>query len=127
MKNEDAGREVVYGHRMSNETGFFHIGSGSERRARNLKGRSPLWQDYVNTRGGPEHVVVKILERHHCPARARLREMELVAAHQPHTNRIGRRSIPAAILDGHPKGSKLRCACGAPDCYGVEVAARTSQ
>lgn len=119
------GSEVVYGHRMRGEAGFFHIGSGSERRARTLKGRSPLWREYVDARGGPEKVEVVIIERHHCPARSRLREMELVGAHQPATNRFGRSSIPEAILDGRHKGSKVRCACGSPDCYGAEVIAQT--
>ena len=118
------GREVVYGHKMLTEAVFFHIGSGSEQRARNFRRRSPAWQDYVNARGGVSNVEVKILERHHCPARARLREMKLVSAHQPSTNSFGRSSVPSGILDGRPKGSKERCTCGAPDCYGAEVAAR---
>ena len=125
MKNENTGSEVVYGHKMKNETDFFHIGSGSERRARSWNGRSALWRDYVDTHGGRKHIEVVILERHHCPARARLREMDLVAVHHPPTNRFGRLSIPAGILDGRPKGSKLRCACGAPDCYGAKVTARS--
>jgi hypothetical protein len=124
MKIEDTGNEVVYGHKMRNEASYFHIGSGSERRARTLKGRSPAWQHYADSHGGSNDVEVVILERHHCPARARLREMELIAIHQPPTNTFGRSSIPAAILDGRPKGSKIRCACGAPDCYGAEVMAR---
>ena len=126
MKNEVSGSEVVYGHKIRNEPGYFHIGSGSEQRAHTLKGRSALWQHYVDTHGGSKHVEVAILERYHCPARARLREMELVAVHQPHTNTFGRSSIPAAILDGRPKGSKIRCACGAADCYGAEASARRS-
>jgi hypothetical protein len=124
MKNEDSGSEVVYGHKIRNETGYFHIGSGSEQRAHNLKGRSALRQHYVDAHGGSIEVV--ILERHHCPARARLREVELMAVHQPPTNTFGRSSIPAAILDGRPKGSKIRCACGAADCYGVELTAHRS-
>ncbi len=124
VRSDNTASEVVYGHKMRGETDFFHIGSGSERRARNLKGRSGLWRDYVDTHGGPEHIEVVILERYRCPARARLREMELVTAHQPPTNRFGRSSIPAAILDGRPKGSRLRCACGSPDCYGAQVTAR---
>lgn len=83
MNHVKTGSEVVYGHRMSTEAGYFHIGSGSERRARDLRRRGAPWRDYVGARGGPEHVVVKILERHRCPARARLREMELVAEYQP--------------------------------------------
>jgi hypothetical protein len=115
---------VVYGHKMGNEADYFHIGSGSEQRARSWSGRSALWRDYVDTHGGPMHIEVVILERYYCPARARLREMELVAVHQPFPNTFGRASIPAGILDGRPKGSKVSCACGAPDCYGTEVTAR---
>ena len=124
MKLEMTGNEVVYGHKMKNETAFFHIGSGTERRARSLTGRSSRWRAYVNAHGDPTQVEVTILERHHCPARARLREMELVELHQPATNGFGRSSIPAGILDGRPKGSTQRCACGAADCYGAEVTAR---
>jgi hypothetical protein len=116
------GDEVVYGHRLKNEASYFHIGSGSERRARTLTRRSSRWQQYVNARGGVTQVEVSILERHHCPARARLREMQLVALHQPTTNGFGRSMIPTGILDGRPKGSTERCACGATDCYGAEVA-----
>ena len=104
MKNENIGSEVVYGHKIRNEADYFHIGSGSEQRARNFNGRSPSWQKYVDTHGGSKHIEVVILERHHCPARARLREMELVAVHQPSTNTFGRSSIPAGLLDGRPKG-----------------------
>jgi hypothetical protein len=117
------GIEVVYGHKMLNEIAFFHIGSGYEQRARNLDGRSPDWRAYVEAHGGLSQVEVKILERHRCPARARLREMELVRLHQPSTNRFGRSSFPSGILDGRPKGSKVRCACGAVDCFGAEVTA----
>lgn len=122
--DENIGSEVVYGHKMRNEVDYFHIGSGSEQRARNLKGRSDLWRNYVDTHGGSNHIEVVILERYHCPARARLREVELIATHQPLTNIFGRSSIPAGMLDGRPKGSKIRCACGAQDCYGAEVTAR---
>jgi hypothetical protein len=118
------GVEVVYCHKMRNEATFFHIGSGSELRARNLTDRSSRWLEYVNAHGGPTHIEVTIIERHHCPARARLREMQLVELHQPATNGFGRSSIPAGILDGRPKGSTERCACGAHDCYGAEVTAR---
>ena len=121
VKKENMGSEVVYGHKMKNEADYFHIGSGSEQRARSLKGRSHLWQHYVDAHGGLKHIEVVILERSHCPARARLREMELIAVHQPLTNTFGRSSIPAGILDGRPKGSTIRCACGAPDCYGAEA------
>ena len=124
-KHKTAGDEVVYGHRMRDEGAFFHIGSGSERRARTLTRRGRPWQQYVDAHGGMERIEVEILERHHCPARARLREMELVNIQQPSTNQFGRSSTPAAILAAHPKGYTERCHCGAPDCYGAEVAARS--
>jgi hypothetical protein len=123
MKNNTPGLEVVYGHKMKSENAFFHIGSGSEKRAYNYIGRGAAWRSYVDAPGGRAQIEVVILERHHCPARARLREMELVGYHQPSTNTFGRLSTPAGILDGRPKGSKERCDCGAPDCYGAEVAA----
>src|SRR5262249_36601720 len=107
-----------------NEVGFFHIGSGPEERARTLTGRSPAWHQFVDAHGGVKRVEVVILERYRCPARARLREMQLVSIHQPSTNRFGRSSIPDAILDGHPKRSKSRCEFGAADCYGAELVAR---
>ena len=50
--------------------------------------------------------------------------LTLVELHHPPTNGFGRRSIPAGILDGRPKGSTERCTCGADDCYGSEVTAR---
>jgi hypothetical protein len=124
-KNGSLGDEVVYGHRMVDKPALFHIGSGSERRARTLTNRSALWQNFVEAHGGVTRVEVVILERHYCPARARLREMELVKIHQPDTNRFGCSSMPSAILDGRPKGSIKRCDCGAPDCYGAELTART--
>jgi hypothetical protein len=113
---------IVYGHKILTEPNYFHIGSGSEQRAKNFKGRSKEWRDYVEARGGVLQVEVKILERYICPARARLREMELVNLYQPTTNYFGRFSIPEGILDGRPKGSTQRCMCGAPDCYGAQVA-----
>jgi hypothetical protein len=125
VTHETLGREVVYGLSMRGDPAFFHIGSGSEQRASSWNGRSPAFQEYVAAHGGITQIDVAILERHHCPARARLREMELVNVHQPVTNTFGRSSIPAGIRDGRPKGSKERCVCGAPDCYGAEVAARS--
>lgn len=120
------GRQVVYGHRMRSEAGFFHMGSGPGTRAHNLTGRSSSWWQFVNAHSGVRQVEAVILERYRCPARARLREMQLVSIHQPSTNRFGRSSTPNAILDGHPKGSRSRCECGAPDCYGAEFTARGS-
>jgi hypothetical protein len=118
--------EVVYAHKMKNESPYFHIGSGPETRARTFAGRSARWRAYVDAHGGLTHVEVTILERYCCPARARLREMELVNRYQPVTNGFGRTSIPSGIRDGRPKGSTKRCACGAADCYGAEVTARQS-
>ncbi len=126
MKHEMTGNEIVYAHRMKNELTLFHIGSGSERRARTLTGRSSRWRAHVNAQGGFTQIEVTILERHHCPARARLREMELVRLHQPATNGYGRTSIPLGILDGRPKGAATRCACGAVDCYGAELSSRST-
>ena len=121
MKHEMTGNEVVYAHRMKSEPKLFHIGSGSERRAHMVTGRSFRWRAYVDAQGGSTQVEVTILERHHCPARARLREMQLVKLHQPVTNGYGRTSIPQGILDGRPKGKTTRCACGAADCYEAEL------
>ena len=127
---EAPGREVVYAHKMQKETTFFYIGSGSEQRARNLNGRTPSWQAYVSSHGGIAQIEkpISILERHHCPARSRLREMEQIYLHQPETNdHHGRgKPFPDGIMDGRPKGSKERCACGAPDCYGAEVEAEVA-
>jgi hypothetical protein len=119
-----SGSEVVYGFKMPNESKFFHIGSGSERRAHNFTQRNTTVRSYIEARGGTSQVQVTIIERHQCPARARIREMELIGLHQPVTNTFGRSSIPAGILNGRPKGSKERCRCGATDCYGAEVCSR---
>ena len=116
--------EVVYAHKMRNESTYFHIGSGSEHRARTFTGRSSQWRAYVDAHGGLTHIEVTILERYCCPARARRREMDLVNLYQSTTNRFGRTSVPGGILDGRPKGSTKRCTCGATDCYGAEVTAR---
>ena len=124
-KHDTSPREVVYGHRIQGEDRYFHIGSGSEQRARHLAGRSSLWRKFVTSRGGIARIVVEIIERHRCPARARIREMELVYLHQPLTNTFGRRRpFPTSIMAGRPKGAKERCACNAPDCYGAEIAAK---
>lgn len=112
---------VVYAHGISGDSGWFHIGSGSEQRARTLTNRSSEWHRFVDEHGGASSVRVEILERLACPARARLREMQLIGIHQCATNKFGRSSIPPAILDARPKGAKERCACGSPDCYGNEV------
>lgn len=118
------GSYVVYGHKIRGEADYFHIGSGLERSARNWARRSTQWKEYVRDHGGTDAIQISILERHDCPARARLREMELIGQLQPTTNTFGRSSIPPGILDGRPKGSKQRCKCGAPDCYGAELNAK---
>ncbi len=127
VKRASQGSEVVYCHGIRGEPGSFHIGSGSEQRARQLTKRSAAWNKFVAAHGGTAKVEVEILERYDCPARARLREMELVRRYQPSTNVFGRSSTPAAILAGHPKGSVERCNCGAPDCYGAELASHDDQ
>jgi hypothetical protein len=127
MNSQTRGSEVVYAHQMRNEDTPFHIGSGSEQRAHNFTRRSTAWLAYVASHGGLTQIDVKILEWHHCPARSRLREMEFVNLHQPETNTFGRvKPFPEGILDGRPKRSKERCTCGAPDCYGAEVAAEVA-
>jgi hypothetical protein len=51
--------------------------------------------------------------------------MELVNFHHLIPNTFGRRRpFPVSIEAGYPKGSKKRCACGAPDCYGAEIGAK---
>lgn len=122
QKYEGLGNQLVYGHRMPGETEYFHIGSGPKRRAVSGE-RTTAWKDYVDHRGGGKYHV-EILERYHCAARARLREMQLIGLHQPVTNEFGRLSIPPGIQNGHVKRTGKRCSCGAPDCYGAELTAR---
>ena len=69
---------------------------------------------------GDRDVEVVILERHECPARARLRAAELVAELKPKADQDcadgpNRQILRGLDSDGH------RCACGAKDCYGEEA------
>jgi hypothetical protein len=107
--------QVVYAHRIAGETTIFHIGSGPFSRALS-NARGTPWQSYVADRD----VEVDVLEVHQCPARARLREAQLIAELQPETNKHHRNGPHAAVLKGHTKKG-VRCNCGASDCYGREV------
>ena len=112
----------VFGHCLPGASEWFHIGSGRPGRAYRQP-RTVLWTEYLEANG--RRYEVHILEVHRCPARARLREMELVRQHRPPTNIVGVRTpIPAKILDGTLKGRQERCRCGAPDCYGAELDGR---
>jgi hypothetical protein len=107
--------QVVYAHVADGV--IFHIGSGTLARA--FAGeRSTAWE--ARARAG---YAVVILERHACPARARLREAELIHQMQPETNVHHRRGPHRQIIRGFTKQG-ARCACDAPDCYGVEAARR---
>jgi hypothetical protein len=61
-----------------------------------------------------------ILEIHACPARARLREAQLIAEHQPVTNYHHKNGPNKQVLEGFTKRG-ARCCCGAADCYGQEA------
>ena len=110
--------QVVYGHRLAGTEPIVLIGSGTLARALRPE-RSPVWQAYVNGRD----VEVVILEQHACPARARLREAELIADRRPILNPHHRQGPHRQVLRGFTKQG-LRCACGAANCYGREAAAR---
>jgi hypothetical protein len=110
--------QIVYGHRFPQQEELFHIGSGTYRRALSpVRGAS--WLQHV----GDRDVEVLVLEVHQCPARARLREAELIALHQPLTNHHHKTGPHRQVLAGYNKQG-LRCACGATDCYGAEVSGR---
>lgn len=108
--------QVVYGHRFPGDAKLFHIGSGTYSRALS-KRRKSCWREYV----GDRDVEVVILENHECPARARLRECELVAELKPLTDEHDASGPSEQVLRGFIKDG-VRCACGAKDCYGVEAA-----
>ena len=110
--------QVVYGHRLADTELIVSIGSGTLARALRPE-RSREWQAYVNDRD----VEVVILEQHACPARARLREAELIAERQPILNRHHRQGPHRQVLRGFTKQG-VRCACGAANCYGREAAER---
>src|SRR6056297_1773999 len=104
--------QLVYAHRFPGETAIFHIGSGPY--SRSLKGeRGKPWLEHV----GERDVEVDILETHECPARARLRESQLIHDYQPITNIHHRRGPHPRVLGGYTKKGD-RCDCGAVDCYG---------
>jgi hypothetical protein len=107
--------QVVYGHYASDSEQPFHIGSGTIQRAFSNV-RSAEWRRWA-ARG----YEVKILERHACPARARLREALLIESYQPVTNVHHRSGPHRQVMRGFTKRG-LRCDCGAEDCYGREAA-----
>nr|WP_170538025.1 hypothetical protein [Ruegeria arenilitoris] len=110
--------QVVYGHRFSGTDELFHIGSGSYGRAIKPERGAP-WVEYV----GDRDVEVVIIETYQCPARARLREAELIFEMQPVTNHHHRNGPHKQVLRGFTKQG-ARCDCGAEDCYGREAARR---
>jgi hypothetical protein len=107
--------QVVYGHYAPGSEKPFYIGSGTMQR-KGRRGRSPEWRRLA-ARG----YAVKILERHACPARARLRKAQLIESHQPEANVHHRSGPHPQVLRGFTKRG-LRCDCGADDCYGREAA-----
>lgn len=108
--------QVVYGHRFPGEEQVFHNGSGTYGRAVRPE-RGAAWKDHV----GERDVEVVILEVHQCPARARLREAELIAERQPVTNHHHRGGPNKQVLRGFTKRG-ARCNCRSEDCYGQEAA-----
>ena len=89
--------QVVYGHRLADTELIVSIGPGTLARALQPE-RSPEWQAYVNDRD----VEVVILEQHACPARARLREAELIAERRPILNRHHLQGPHRQVLRGSP-------------------------
>ncbi len=107
--------QIVYGHYTPGSEQPFHIGSGTMQRAFSDV-RSAEWRRLA-ARG----YEVEILERHACPARARLREALLIESHQPVTNVHHRSGPHPQVMRGFTKRG-LRCDCGAEDCYGRKAA-----
>lgn len=107
--------QIVYGHRFFGDDELFHIGSGTYSRALKPERGKP-WLDHV----GDRDVEVLILEIYECPARARLREAELIAEMQPLTNHHHKSGPNRQVLRGYTKRGE-RCDCGAEDCYGREA------
>lgn len=107
--------QIVYGHRFPGESEIFHIGSGTYSRAIRPERGKP-WIDHVADRD----VEVLILETYECPARARLREAELIAKLQPKTNFHHKGGPNKQVIRGFTKRG-IRCDCGAVDCYGQEA------
>ena len=110
--------QIVYGHRFPGEEELFHIGSGTYRRALRPERGFP-WREHVGNRD----VEVVILETHACPARARLREAQLISKHNPTTNHHHKNGPNKQVLRGFTKQGE-RCGCGAADCYGQEALKR---
>jgi hypothetical protein len=106
--------QIVYGHRFPGEQELFHIGSGTYARALRPE-RGTEWRIHV----GERDVEVVVLEIHGCPARARLREAELIAELKPLTNFHHKHGPHPQVLRGFTKRG-VRCDCRAPDCYGRE-------
>lgn len=109
--------QIVYGHRFTQHSDVFHIGSGTYKRALSPV-RSAAWAQHVGVRD----VEVVVLEVYQCPARARLREAELIAQHKPATNHHHKTGPHPQVLAGFTKKGE-HCNCGASDCYGAYVAA----
>lgn len=108
--------EVVYFHRHAISGAVFHIGSGKIDRAFSAQ-RGVEWLKFTSELDSYE---VEIVEYHQCPARARLREAELIFALQPLTNLHHRKGPHRQVLRGFTKGGQ-RCDCKAPNCYGLEA------
>lgn len=100
--------QIVYGHRFPGEEQVFHIGSGTYSRALRPE-RGAGWQEYV----GDRDVEVVVLEIHTCPARARLREAQLILEHKPVTNHHHKDGPHKQVLRGFTKRG-LRCAVARP-------------
>ena len=109
--------QVVYAHRFPGDDELFHIGSGTYSRAVKPE-RGAAWKAHV----GERDVEVLILETHECPARARLREAELIAERRPITNQHHASGPHKQVLRGFTKRG-ARCDCGAKNCYGREALA----
>lgn len=107
--------QIVYGHRFPNSESLFHIGSGTYKRALRPE-RGKKWRDHV----GDRDVEVIVLEIHQCPARARLREAQLISEHQPATNYHHKEGPNQQVLRGYTKRGD-QCDCGAENCYGREA------
>ncbi len=109
-------RYVVFAHRLPGTSGYFFIGSGPPDHAFRPQ-RDEIWNAITSV--DPYEIVV--LERHACPARARLREAELVHQHQPSANVRFREGPDAETLGGYIAPGE-RCDCSAPECHGREAA-----
>ena len=108
---------AVVGYRLISTETYVHIGSCAL--TRTVQPPNLLaWERCVGVQDS--QIEVDFIELHCCPARARLRAMELIGEYQPQTNFHGRYGIPPAIEMGLTKAG-LPCTCGAPDCYGAEV------